>query len=189
MLRSLCMPCYQKSTWAVVNVTSTDSSSSCISLSTIFAIVQDKALSEDARCIIYKLCQLQLVIIHDLTYMIGVHRATIHRIIALYESTGHFQGESTRTGRLRILDYVDTQVSSNWIGKTCYGRLDCSFSWARSSIARISTWMSWEKSWKGGLARRFRILQCGGHYNGRGLLWRWYDNVHDLESAHLLHAA
>ena len=78
------------------------------------AMVQGKAFSEDARRIIYRLYQSQLITVHDMAHVMGVHRATIHRVVAQYERTGHFQGEGTRTGRPRALDYAETQVRSNW---------------------------------------------------------------------------
>lgn len=75
-------------------------------------MVSGKALSDDARHIIIRLYQSRLFTMHDLARVIDIHQVTIHQIVAQHECMGHLQQEGTRTGRSRLLDYVDTQVSA-----------------------------------------------------------------------------
>lgn len=75
-------------------------------------MVSGKALSDDARHIIFRLYQSRLFTVHDLARVIDIHRATIHRTVAQHERMGHLRQEGTRTGRPRLLDYADTQVSA-----------------------------------------------------------------------------
>ena len=70
-----------------------------------------KALSEDARRIVFNLHKSQLLTVDQLSKATGVSQPTIYRIGARYERTGDFGQDGERTGRPRVLDYANTQVS------------------------------------------------------------------------------
>ena len=70
-----------------------------------------KALSEDARRIVFNLHKSQLLTVDQLSKATGVSRPTIYRIGARYECIGDFGQDGERTERLRVLNYANTQVS------------------------------------------------------------------------------
>ena len=70
-----------------------------------------KALLEDAWHIVFNLHRSQLLTVDQLLKVTGVSRPTIYQIGARYKCTGDFGQDGKRTGRPRVLDYADTQVS------------------------------------------------------------------------------
>lgn len=74
-------------------------------------MTRGKALSDDARSILLKLHQSDEFTMDHLSALTDVHRRTIYRIIQHWEATGAVERDGKRTGRRRLLDYPDVQVS------------------------------------------------------------------------------
>ena len=70
-----------------------------------------KALSDDAQSILFKLFQSDEFTMGHLSALTDVNRRTIYRIIQHWEATGGVERDGKRTGRPRLLDYPDVQVS------------------------------------------------------------------------------
>lgn len=73
-------------------------------------MTRGKALSNDARSILFKLHQSDEFTMDHLSALTDVNRRTIYRIIKDWEATGGVERDGKRTGRPRLLDYLDVQV-------------------------------------------------------------------------------
>ena len=73
-------------------------------------MVKGRPLSTDLRSVLVRMVTTCGLSLGDVCTYSGIPRRTLERLVSKFKKTGEVQGNATRRGRPRILEYSDTEV-------------------------------------------------------------------------------